>query len=304
MSETPYAFFVSYARHVDQDLVAEFFDDLDVEVRLLLGRDRKDAGFLDREGLYPGDDWEQVLIERARTAHSMIALLSADYGRSRWCGREWGIFAERIERLNAPPGAPHARCLMPFRWSGAATPPAAVAKLHSTHRGLGGDLLIDLKRAGGPPYLKAVAKIARWIAGADALALPPLGRAEARAVPPAFGDPSTPASPPPLPAAAPGRVPMQLKERLVNALYMVGPIRSGEIGELIRLVEDEVGILDIGGNGPRARLVSLVQRALAHEDTTMLDSMLAGLRVQAPGNDPALPRVAELIRQIKDIRYP
>lgn len=304
MSETPYAFFVSYARHVDQDLVAGFFDDLDVEVRLLLGRDRKDAGFLDREGLYPGDDWERVLIERARTARSMIALLSAGYGRSRWCGREWGIFAARIERLNAPPGTARARCLMPLRWSGATKPPAAVARLHSTHRSLGDDLLIDLKRAGGDRYRTAVGKIARWIVEADALALPPLGEAEARAVPPAFGDASAPASPPPPPIASPGRVPMQLKGRLVNALYMVDPIRSGEIGELIRLIEDDVGILDIRGSSTRDRLVDLVQRALRHEDASMLDALSGALQVQAPGNDPALPRAGELIRQIKAIRYP
>ncbi|MFC5754386.1 TIR domain-containing protein [Actinomadura rugatobispora] len=304
MSETPYAFFVSYARHVDQDLVAQFFDELDVEVRLLLGRGRANVGFLDREGLYPGDDWEAVLIERARTARSMIALLSADYGNSRWCGREWAVFAERTGRVNAAPGTPATRCLMPLRWSGSAKPPDAVARLHNSHRSLGGDPLIDLRRVGGKPYLDALKTIARWIVEADALELPPLGRAEAEAVKPAFGEPSTAASPPPLPSPVPGTVPSVLKERLVRALYLVEPLRDGGIRTWIRLVEEQLGPLDIGGATPMLQLTAVVRRALRHQDAAMLDELSAALRIMTPANDPALPRVDELIRQIRDIRYP
>ncbi|RKS79847.1 TIR domain-containing protein [Actinomadura pelletieri DSM 43383] len=304
MSDTPYAFFLSYSRHVDENLVAEFFDDLDVEVRLLLGRDRKNVGFLDREGVYPGDDWKTVLIDRARTARSMIALLSTDYGKSGWCGREWGIFAERIGRVSTDPDAEPARCLIPLRWSADTDQPEVIARLQNAHRSLGDDLLIDLKRVGGKPYLQALKTIAGWIVEADRAALPPLDRAEAVAVRPAFGDATSSASPPPLPLPPRGTVPAELRARLVRALYMVEPLRnSGGIHDWIKEMEIRLGPLDIRDGSSMVMLAAVVRRAIRHPDAAMLDEMTATLEISAY-NDPALPRVTELVRQIKELRHP
>ncbi|WP_158581653.1 toll/interleukin-1 receptor domain-containing protein [Actinomadura spongiicola] len=304
MPETPYAFFLSYARGVDENLVAEFFNDLEFEVRLPLGRDRKNVGFLDREGMYPGDDWKTVLIDRARTARSMIALLSTDYGKSGWCGREWAIFTERIGRVATAPDAEPVRCLIPLRWSAAADQPEVVTRLQNTHRSLGDDLLIDLKRVGGKPYFNALKTIAAWIVEADRSALPPLDRAEAAAVRPAFGDVYSSVSPPAPPVPSRGTVPAELRARLVHALYLVEPLRdSGGIHAWIREMEIRLGPLNIKDGSPMVMLAGVVRRAIQHPDAAMLDEMTATLEISAY-NEPALPRVTELIRQIKEWRYP
>ncbi|MEU8342304.1 hypothetical protein AB0C74_11460 [Spirillospora sp. NPDC048832] len=104
--------------------------------------------------------------------------------------------------------------------------------------------------------------------------------------------------------ASPPKVGMAHRTQLVNALQEVRPL-ADQLSQWVAAIETEVGLLDVrGDSGMRATFVKMTDRALRHEDARMLEAMLEALRLVVPENEPGVSRVAELIDQIKRIRYP
>jgi FxsC-like protein len=128
-------FFLSYANNaVLKPFQERFFDDL-VEALILeddtLGDEKTRIGFCDREGIQLGDSWTSGLAEALRTARVFVYIQSQAYFSRLWCGREWAVFRERIDRWMQAPGAPASRppLMLPVLWQPVArNPPADLAK--------------------------------------------------------------------------------------------------------------------------------------------------------------------------------
>ena len=121
--DQPY-FFLSYAhtpRH-DQDeqtdpdyWVGQLFGDLSRQLREKLGLPRgASPGFMDRE-LRPGREWPAALARALATCRVFVPLYSRRYFASAHCGKEWSVFARRI---NDYPGRneDRARFVVPALW--------------------------------------------------------------------------------------------------------------------------------------------------------------------------------------------
>ncbi len=132
-----YYFFTSHAHRQDRDRVVQFHRDLEAELRRKVRRRTEPAGFLDAERMGSGDHWPTSLRDAVRTSPVMVALWTDDYFESDWCGREFGIFQERIRRATPAGGKPPAG-IIPVPWLVRETevPPAA-AELHIARIDLG-----------------------------------------------------------------------------------------------------------------------------------------------------------------------
>ncbi|CAO5237901.1 toll/interleukin-1 receptor domain-containing protein [Frankia sp. AgKG'84/4] len=132
-----YYFFTSHAHRQDRDRVVQFHRDLEAELRRKVRRRTEPAGFLDAERMGSGDHWPTSLRDAVRTSPVMVALWTDDYFESDWCGREFGIFQERIRRATPAGGKPPAG-IVPVPWLVRETevPPAA-AELHIARIDLG-----------------------------------------------------------------------------------------------------------------------------------------------------------------------
>ncbi|MFC5754385.1 effector-associated domain 2-containing protein [Actinomadura rugatobispora] len=162
--------------------------------------------------------------------------------------------------------------------------------------GLGVDACLELMRLGGslaPPAAPAV-PVAPVVPDAPVVPAVPDAPVVPAPRPPVAGEGPAPAEP----------VPTALKAQLVDALYRVEALSNGGVEMWIKLIGDQLGTLDIGGDTMRAKLVNVVRRCLLHGDGAMLDEMVAALRVMAPENDPALPDVVDHVGRIRRIRYP
>jgi len=99
-------FFVSYARARDGSgnpeavrfsdrMTRQFFFDLSEDVGQLISRTTgADIGFMDT-GIPGGTRWVDELLHAAGTCQVLIALVSAPYLNSEWCGKEWCAFSRR-----------------------------------------------------------------------------------------------------------------------------------------------------------------------------------------------------------------
>lgn len=99
-------FFLSYARNRDRtsstsedpgsdDNVLRFYQDLCLHVRQLVGsRTGTVPGFID-QSMSAGSEWHPRLLHALMNAPVFVALLSADYVDSPWCGMEWDAFSRR-----------------------------------------------------------------------------------------------------------------------------------------------------------------------------------------------------------------
>jgi hypothetical protein len=97
---------------------ATFFRDLSQDVNQLVARRAgADPGFLDR-GLRAGVDWEHEILAAVGTCQVFIALLSAPFALSDYCGREYDGFSRR--RTFRRPGGnlmPSPNCILPVLWA-------------------------------------------------------------------------------------------------------------------------------------------------------------------------------------------
>lgn len=125
--ETP--FFVSYARardgsgspgaaHFSDQMTRQFFLDLCEDVGQLVSRTTgADVGFMDM-GTQGGMHWLDELLHAAGTCQVLVALVSAPYLSSEWCGKEWFAFSRRTPQP-VPGVAPSPRQghIIPVIWA-------------------------------------------------------------------------------------------------------------------------------------------------------------------------------------------
>ncbi|WP_235489951.1 toll/interleukin-1 receptor domain-containing protein [Frankia sp. AvcI1] len=132
-----YYFFTSHAHRHDRDRVVAFHRELEAELRRKVRRRVEPAGFLDAERMGGGEHWPTALRDAVRTAPVLVALWCDDYFESDWCGREFGVFQERIRRATAPGGKPPAG-IIPVPWLvREADVPKAAQELHLARIDLG-----------------------------------------------------------------------------------------------------------------------------------------------------------------------
>lgn len=122
-------FFLSYARAREgsahpgtarsPDLIAErLYDDLRENLGQLIALPTgADIGFIDR-GMWGGTNWPSELAHEMGTCQVLVALVSAPYLSSEWCGREWYAFTNRVTRpLPGGQASGHQGCVIPVRWA-------------------------------------------------------------------------------------------------------------------------------------------------------------------------------------------
>lgn len=135
-------FFLSYAHagsrssspgdaHYSDQMAERFYFDLRENVgQLITLTTGEDFGFMDTR-IQAGMQWADVLLHAAGTCQVLIALLSAPYLKSKWCGMEWCAFSRRS--AVRPPGAMESwqrqEWVIPVRWVPLPFPlPPAVSK--------------------------------------------------------------------------------------------------------------------------------------------------------------------------------
>ncbi|MFJ3310663.1 TIR-like protein FxsC [Streptomyces sp. NPDC086549] len=119
--ESPYQdepyFYLSYSRRDDEEAedVRRFYEDLQAQLTRLGADLETSPPFSDME-LTPGQDWLATLSRNIGRARTLVVLYSPALFRSRWAGREWAAFEERLrehqERTGQFPGS-----LIPVQWS-------------------------------------------------------------------------------------------------------------------------------------------------------------------------------------------
>lgn len=122
-------FFLSYARardgagtqgmaHFSDLSTTRFFFDLCEDLGQLISRTPgADVGFMDTR-THGGVHWFEELLDAAGTCQVLIALLSAPYLSSEWCGKEWCAFTRRTSQtLAGMDGSPHQGHIIPVCWA-------------------------------------------------------------------------------------------------------------------------------------------------------------------------------------------
>lgn len=191
--ERPPYFFLSYARRPDRDLVEFFHRRLEVEIGRRISREVNSSGFLDRLSLEGGAHWRAELREAARSSSVMIALCSDDYFTSDWCGREWAVFQERINRATPPGGVPPA-AIIPLPWlplTRERPEPVRDVQMMSLHSITTEDLpVMDLIQEDDALVRRLMRLLVERMMKITASALPPLPRDVTGQIAPLFGEPS------------------------------------------------------------------------------------------------------------------
>jgi FxsC-like protein len=127
-----YRFFFSYAWNNRGRPVERFYDDLAEGVRKLVGG-MDPASFRDRVTMEAGTDWPQALLQALKTSQVLVLLLSPDYVRSEFCGKEFQVFLERVKNVKTgPPALPVPLFILPVIWVpilATETIPAPLARL-------------------------------------------------------------------------------------------------------------------------------------------------------------------------------
>jgi hypothetical protein len=127
-------FFLSYAHaettssstgeaHYSDQMAERFFFDLSENVGQLISRATgADIGFMDTR-IRAGMQWADELLYAAGTCQMLIALLSAPYLNSKWCGIEWCAFSRRTaQRVSKTSSARPMGWIIPVRWAPIAFP--------------------------------------------------------------------------------------------------------------------------------------------------------------------------------------
>lgn len=118
----PYRFFFSYSRKTYKasrfdggNWLDQFFDDLSSQVALLTGEKIEEVAYRDINRLRISDNWGPELIDGMQNSAVLVCTLSPHYLRSLPCGREVGLFRERLAQLNGQPGGDKHR-IVPVFW--------------------------------------------------------------------------------------------------------------------------------------------------------------------------------------------
>jgi len=121
-------FFLSYARAASvlrangpqpdpNGYVVQFFNDLSRDVAELAPRmPGAEPGFMDRS-MQGGGRWTDELLQAVGGCQVFVALLSAAYMRSEWCGMEWHAFSQRTVDKVTEGASSHQTCIIPVAWA-------------------------------------------------------------------------------------------------------------------------------------------------------------------------------------------
>lgn len=119
-------FFLSYAHSEGRPIgppqepnrrFVRFFDDLSENVAQLIDRPAgSDPGFMDRS-LAGGTRWTSELLDALGRCQVFVALLSAPYLMSDWCGMEWHAFTQRKIITSKGDRARHQGAIIPVTWA-------------------------------------------------------------------------------------------------------------------------------------------------------------------------------------------
>ncbi|MEA2413655.1 MAG: hypothetical protein QOI58_312 [Thermoanaerobaculia bacterium] len=187
-----FRFFLSYARiPAQRDEVEEFFNDLQDAVAVAIGRDGGDPGYFDSPAPKKGEEdkrafidveieagrmWRTDIEDAIRTSKSMVALLSADYVNSDYCGREFAAFGNRLKRAKV--NRPASDLFIPVRWSDVKSMPDALAEFQNDNSGYPrsyqeyGLLKLKKRQMYADDYHEVVETLAKMIASRTAGLIP------------------------------------------------------------------------------------------------------------------------------------
>ena len=119
-----YQFFFSYARDTYRaakfdggNWLDQFFDDLSNQVANVTGEKVDAVGYRDIDRLRLAESWGQELIKGMQDSAVLVCIVSPHYLQSLACGREVGLFRERIARLEGQLGGDKHR-IIPVFWIG------------------------------------------------------------------------------------------------------------------------------------------------------------------------------------------
>jgi FxsC-like protein len=118
-----YWFYFSYAGRDQRNVpyLREFYNDLVQEVRKLAGitSSASDAqiGFFDEVGIETGDRWADRVAEALNSCRTFVCLLSASYLDSEFCGKEFQVFLERLDRYAATSSKGRPTLILPVLWA-------------------------------------------------------------------------------------------------------------------------------------------------------------------------------------------
>jgi FxsC-like protein len=106
-----------------------------MEVRLRAGdKDNPNVGFLDTRDIDLGAPWSEELTTALLHSRTFVALCSPSYFQSEYCGKEWALFADRVEQFLREAG-PRPPVMFPLVWMArTAMHPAAEVLQHTTER--------------------------------------------------------------------------------------------------------------------------------------------------------------------------
>ena len=103
----------------NRNSLEKFIAQVESVVRTKLGLpSEQDIVFLDARNIEVGDAWEDKLLQAVSRARSILCLLSPNYLRSDWCGRELQVFLKRIEQLREQPDSDFQSFIFPVFWEG------------------------------------------------------------------------------------------------------------------------------------------------------------------------------------------
>ena len=115
--DKPLWFFMSYSRGDGQHLFGKFFkllaDEVLAKAALPSTTPPTDIGFRDVEGIRTGERWQPMIESALGRSYVFLSFMSEGFFRSRYCGREYQAFANRLERTH--PGDPPP-LILPLLW--------------------------------------------------------------------------------------------------------------------------------------------------------------------------------------------
>ena len=74
----------------------------------------REVGFIDRDTA-PGDSWPSALADALETSKVFVALVSPNYLKSDYCGKEWRSFSNRLKAYEQEQGE-RPKLLIPIKW--------------------------------------------------------------------------------------------------------------------------------------------------------------------------------------------
>jgi hypothetical protein len=135
-SATPPVFFVSYARN-DTDYepfrkgMKKFIDDLSALVAVKMAVPRAGICFFDESSIETGTIWRSELSDALKGTKVGVTLYSPSYFTSKWCGKEFQVFLDRVAANPTP--SPQPVGIVPVLWMKCTTLPPSVEQIQYKH---------------------------------------------------------------------------------------------------------------------------------------------------------------------------